>query len=213
MTFFFKCAKKNGRKKRFIIGGFLLHKFMNIINIDNYHSRNKAFLFILALCLVFCFEIFFFFVPFLVEQAMAKENTIKNTINIEIINSENTTKNSISTPENIIINHLPQNQDNIISTSTHLITAYNSEVAQCDDSPCITANGFNVCQHGIEDTIAANFLEFGTKVRIPELFGDKIFIVRDRMNKRHADRVDIWMINRQDALNFGAQIAKIEVLE
>ncbi|QQG52390.1 MAG: 3D domain-containing protein [Candidatus Falkowbacteria bacterium] len=101
----------------------------------------------------------------------------------------------------------------VVSTSTHVMTAYNSEPGQTDNSPCITANGFNVCEHGEEDTIAANFLKFGTKVRIPELFGDRVFVVRDRMNKRHADRVDIWMNNRSDAIKFGIKTAKIEVLK
>jgi 3D (Asp-Asp-Asp) domain-containing protein len=93
------------------------------------------------------------------------------------------------------------------------MTAYNSEAAQCDSSPCITANGFNLCEHGIEDSVAANFLKFGTKIRIPELFGDKVFIVRDRMNSRYQNRVDIWMKEKQDALNFGIKYAKIEILE
>jgi 3D (Asp-Asp-Asp) domain-containing protein len=93
------------------------------------------------------------------------------------------------------------------------MTAYNSEVGQTDDSPCITANGFNVCKHGIEDTIAANFLKMGTKVRIPELFGDRIFVVRDRMNARHANRVDVWFKDRSAAIKFGIRVAKIEVLE
>ncbi|MDD2684210.1 MAG: hypothetical protein PHY21_08835, partial [Candidatus Cloacimonetes bacterium] len=102
---------------------------------------------------------------------------------------------------------------NIIKTSTHVITAYNSEAAQTDDSPCITANGYNVCEAGVEDTIAANFLKFGTKVQIPELFGDRVFVVRDRMNKRHADRVDVWMKDRTDAINFGIKVAQIHVVE
>lgn len=101
----------------------------------------------------------------------------------------------------------------VLSTSVHVITAYNSEVGQTDDSPCITANGFNVCQHGVEDTIAANFLKFGTKVQIPDLFGDRIFIVRDRMNKKHPDRVDVWMLKRADAIKFGKRSAKIVVIE
>jgi len=106
---------------------------------------------------------------------------------------------------------VPENQ--IIRTSTHVITAYNSEAAQTDDSPCITANGFNVCEHGVEDTIAANFLKFGTKVQIPELFGERVFIVRDRMNKKHPNRVDIWMVNRKDAVKFGIKTAKIVVIK
>lgn len=101
----------------------------------------------------------------------------------------------------------------VVESGYHEMSAYNSEVAQCDASPCITANGFNVCKHGIEDTIAANFLKFNTKVRIPELFGDRVFIVRDRMNSRYTSRVDIWMKNKKDALQFGIKLAKIEVIE
>lgn len=95
----------------------------------------------------------------------------------------------------------------------HQMTAYNSEAAQTDSDPCTTANGFNVCKHNVEDTVAANFLKFGTKVKIPELFGDRVFIVRDRMNKRYPDRVDVWFKSRADALKFGVRTARIEVLE
>lgn len=109
---------------------------------------------------------------------------------------------------------LPESQDISVKWSKpSVITAYNSDPGQTDGSPCITANNFNVCNHGIEDTIAANFLPFGAKVKIPELFGDKVFIVRDRMNRRFSHRVDIWMAERPDAVNFGVKIAKIEVLE
>ncbi len=101
----------------------------------------------------------------------------------------------------------------VVRTSTHTMTAYNSEVGQTDDSPCITANGFNVCKHGIEDTVAANFLPMGTKIKIPELFGDRIFVVRDRMNKKHPNRVDVWMKDRPSAMKFGVKVAKIQVLK
>jgi 3D (Asp-Asp-Asp) domain-containing protein len=94
----------------------------------------------------------------------------------------------------------------------HQLTAYTSEVAQTDNSPCTTANGFNVCEHGVEDTIAANFLKFGTKVRIPELFGNRVFIVRDRMNKRHPERLDVWFKNKNDAIKFGIKTARVEVV-
>ena len=92
------------------------------------------------------------------------------------------------------------------------ITAYASLPEQTDSTPCITANGFNVCEHGIEDTIAANFLKYGTRVKMPEVFGDRVFVVRDRMNKRYQDRIDIWMKNKADAKQFGVKILKIEVL-
>jgi len=93
-----------------------------------------------------------------------------------------------------------------------VLTAYSSTIDQTDASPCITATGFNVCKHNKENIIAANFLPFGTKVRIPELYGDKVFIVQDRMNKRHSSRVDIWMKTRTKAKQFGVKRAKIEVV-
>jgi 3D (Asp-Asp-Asp) domain-containing protein len=108
---------------------------------------------------------------------------------------------------------LPESAGADIEFSKHYtITAYNSDIGQTDDSPCITANNFNVCDYGIEDTIAANFLPFGSKVKIPELFGDRVFIVRDRMNRRFSNRVDVWMIERPDAINFGVKVARIEIL-
>jgi 3D (Asp-Asp-Asp) domain-containing protein len=119
-----------------------------------------------------------------------------------------------NTPDPEFNANLPENASlAVVRTSYHVITSYNSEIGQCDDSPCITANGFNVCEHGIEDTIAANFLKFGTKVRIPELFGDQIFVVRDRMNARYDNRIDVWMVNKADAKTFGVKYAKIEILE
>lgn len=101
----------------------------------------------------------------------------------------------------------------VVRSSVHAITAYNSEAAQTDDTPCITANGFDVCAHGIEDTVAANFLKFGTKIQIPDLFGDRVFVVRDRMNKRYSDRLDIWMKDKPEARRFGIKTARIYVLE
>lgn len=121
---------------------------------------------------------------------------------------------AFNTDEIANINHLPENSDKPIKRANYYIaTAYNSEAAQTDASPCITANGFNLCEHGIEDTVAANFLPFGAKVRMPELFGDRIFIVRDRMNKRYQNRLDIWMVSKPQALKFGVRSVKIEILE
>lgn len=88
------------------------------------------------------------------------------------------------------------------------ITAYSSTVDQTDSTPFITASNTHV--HW--GTIAANFLPFRTKVRIPSMFGDKIFIVEDRMNRRYWHRVDIWMPTRQEALNFGLRTLPIEIL-
>ena len=88
------------------------------------------------------------------------------------------------------------------------ITAYSSTEDQTDDSPFIAASGKRV--H--DGMIAANFLPFGAKVKIPELFGDKIFTVNDRMNRRFNTRVDIWFPDRETAINFGIKTAEIVIL-
>ena len=87
------------------------------------------------------------------------------------------------------------------------ITAYSSEVGQTDNTPFITASGTRV-HDGI---VAANFLKIGTKVRIPELFGDKVFVVEDRMNARYWHKMDIWMEHTSDAKEFGVKEATIEI--
>lgn len=97
-------------------------------------------------------------------------------------------------------------------TNYIMATAYNSEIGQTDDTPCHTANGFNVCEHGYENIIATNNLPLGTKVRFPDLHGNKIFYVMDRMNARYTTRVDFWMKSKKDAKNFGIKRIKMEVL-
>lgn len=98
-------------------------------------------------------------------------------------------------------------------------TSYSSEAAQTDNTPCIPAMWkFNLCDYfaatGIEDTIAANFLPLGTKVRFPELYGDKIFVVRDRMNAKYngKSRIDFWKSTKSSAVKFGVQRMTMEVL-
>ncbi len=91
------------------------------------------------------------------------------------------------------------------------VTAYTSEVGQTDDSPCITASGLDVCERDMENVVAANFLPLGTRVKIPELYGDQIFYVEDRMNRRYNYKMDIWMKELADAKSFGLQHVTIEV--
>ncbi len=89
-----------------------------------------------------------------------------------------------------------------------IVTAYSSEVAQTDDTPYITASGTRVRQ----GVVAANWLPIGTKVRIPDLFGDQVFVVEDRMHSRHTNRLDVWFPTRAEAVQFGARKAQIEIL-
>ena len=89
-----------------------------------------------------------------------------------------------------------------------MVSAYNSEVGQTDDTPFITA--FNT--HVRDGIVATNFLPKGTVIRFPDYSEDKEFVVEDRMNKRYYYQMDIWMEHRVDAVNFGSQFLKMEIL-
>ncbi|MBU4331978.1 hypothetical protein KKD20_02540, partial [Patescibacteria group bacterium] len=58
---------------------------------------------------------------------------------------------------------------------------------------------------------AANFLPVGTVIRFPDKFGDKLFVVEDRMNERFSLQVDIWMSDKEEAKRFGVQYLKMEI--
>lgn len=89
------------------------------------------------------------------------------------------------------------------------LTAYSSTEDQTDSTPFIAASG----KHVYNGMVAANFLPFGTKIKIPSIFGDRIFTVDDRMNRRYQERVDIWFADRESAIKFGIQKATIEIVE
>jgi len=90
------------------------------------------------------------------------------------------------------------------------VTAYSSTEWETQGDPFITASGERV-KDGI---VANNFLPFGTEIKLPEIFGDKIFIVQDRMHFRKSDyHFDIWLPSYKQALNFGAQTSNIEIVK
>jgi 3D (Asp-Asp-Asp) domain-containing protein len=99
----------------------------------------------------------------------------------------------------------------VVKTIKMVVTAYSSTPDQTDETPFDTASGKRVA----DGIIANNGLPFGTKVRIPKLFGDKIFTVEDRMHKRKGlYHADIWFPTYKEAKNFGAKYnVEIEVLE
>ena len=181
--------------------------------------KQNFFMFLLIACV---FQFVLFSTPALAAETVAaqEEEISLDSVNKSLVMDQNAQKIADNVEKNIAskatsteATTATSTEVKVKSTSVHVITAYNSDVAQTDDSPCITANGFNVCEHGEEDTIAANFLKFGTKVKIPELYGDRIFVVRDRMNAKHPNRVDIWMKDKTSAIKFGVKTAKIQVLE
>ncbi len=97
--------------------------------------------------------------------------------------------------------------DKVITNA--VITAYTSTPGQTDDSPFIAASGKRV--H--DGMIAANGLPFGTRVKIPAVYGEKIFVVEDRMNSRYGyGRFDVWLdMSRAEARKFGVKRVAVEI--
>jgi 3D (Asp-Asp-Asp) domain-containing protein len=92
-------------------------------------------------------------------------------------------------------------------TVTVQMSAYTSRVQETDDSPFITASGTHV-RFGV---VASNMFPIGTRIKIPTLYGDQVFVVEDRMNKRYYKNVDIWMDDLAVAKKFGRKNVTIEV--
>lgn len=102
-----------------------------------------------------------------------------------------------------------------VATLTVVASAYSSTPHQTDDSPFITANGEHVYWGGVAaniiDTNGRN-IPFGTKLMIPDLFGDQIFTINDRMNRRYKNNLDVWFSNTADAIEFGRKTIKIVIV-
>lgn len=97
----------------------------------------------------------------------------------------------------------------VVEVYETFVTAYSSSADETDSTPFITASGEYV-RDGI---VAANFLPLGTKIKIPEYFGDKIFTVKDRMARKHGEKVDIWFPSKELAKAFGKRKLQVQVIE
>ncbi len=118
---------------------------------------------------------------------------------------------SITQENSLLATNQILSQEEVITRRINVVvTAYSSEEWQTDDSPFITALGTYV-RDGI---VASNLLPFGAKIRIPELFGQKIFVVEDRLHSRKGlYQIDVWFPSTQQATAFGAKYTYIEVVE
>lgn len=93
-----------------------------------------------------------------------------------------------------------------------IVTAYSSEVGQTDASPCIAADGSDICKRAAagETLCAANFVPFGTLLILDnqeESDGEDaiVCVVADRMASRFPDRVDLYFQNTDQAIAFGSK--------
>ena len=96
------------------------------------------------------------------------------------------------------------------------VSMYTSSVAETDSSPCISANGTNICE-GIKNGnnyCASNEFEFGTELSID---GTGHCIVVDRMNSRYKNNVDYYAGKGGDAfkkaINFGRRDKVVVIIK
>lgn len=84
------------------------------------------------------------------------------------------------------------------------VTAYTSSESETDDTPTITAS-----QKEVRDGIVAcpRRYEFGTRFTIE----GKTYICEDRMHKRYDNRFDIWMKDKEEAINWGVQTLQVTI--
>lgn len=91
------------------------------------------------------------------------------------------------------------------------VTAYNSVPWQTDSTPCIGAQGTDICAYleAGSNTCAANFVPLGTVLEVEDL---GTCVVRDRMNARYYYRVDWYMgMDIASAKSFGVQYKEIGI--
>ena len=109
-----------------------------------------------------------------------------------------------------------KNQDYAVRSETiRVVTAYNAgDPRQTDDTPCIAANGENICKALAKGKkrCAANFVPLGSHLHVDKI---GVCLVTDRTNKRYRNRVDIAMQKHEyhKARQFGRQKLTVKVID
>jgi 3D (Asp-Asp-Asp) domain-containing protein len=106
-------------------------------------------------------------------------------------------------------------QYRVKSETIRVVTAYNvGDPRQTDDTPCISANGENICSALANGKMrcAANFVPLGSRLYVDKI---GVCLVTDRMNKRYRNRVDIAMQKDEyrKARRFGRQKLHVKILD
>jgi 3D (Asp-Asp-Asp) domain-containing protein len=110
---------------------------------------------------------------------------------------------------NLATTSLPENSALPYYETYITATAYTSREVECDDDPYTAAWG----DHVFWGMIASNSFPKGTKIQIPDYFGNKMFSVLDTMNDRYYYRLDVWMPDLSEAKAWGTRYIKIRVFK
>ena len=99
-------------------------------------------------------------------------------------------------------------------TKRYTVTAFNSVPWQTDSTPCISADGSNICKlKELGDNSCAAALPFGTKINVP---GFGVCTVRDRLAPRFSYRIDLYFGGAdklQAAKQWGKRHVEVAVLD
>jgi 3D (Asp-Asp-Asp) domain-containing protein len=113
----------------------------------------------------------------------------------------------------------PEEEEEELEWVVRSVSAYTSHVEQTDDTPCLSADGSNICARHAdgERLCAANFVPFGTVLVIdtsPEPDGEDaiVCVVADRMASGYG--VDLYFgYDLERAINFGRQNLYVRTLD
>ncbi len=99
-------------------------------------------------------------------------------------------------------------------TKKYTVTAYNSVPWQTDSTPCVSADGSDICKlHEQGDLSCAASLPFGTKINVP---GFGVCTVRDRLAPKYSYRIDLYFGGAdkiQAAREWGKRQVDVDVLD
>ena len=133
-----------------------------------------------------------------------KSPFIEQALQLEIDAMQNVNKDSGELPENAL-------RGPAYSYDNMHVTAYNSVPWQTDATPCIGAQGTDICAlyEAGSNTCAANFVPLGT---VLEVEGLGTCVVRDRKNARYHYSVDWYMyMDVQAAVSWGSRYIPVSV--
>ena len=85
------------------------------------------------------------------------------------------------------------------------ITSYTASFEECGKTDAITASGLPA-QEGV--TVASDHLPFGSVIEID----GHLYMVQDRFGAGHTDKIDIFVNDKQKALQYGVQEKTIKII-
>lgn len=80
------------------------------------------------------------------------------------------------------------------------VSAYTSDPAETDNSPCISASGKNICELDYPVAACPRKYPFGTQIELPN---KKTYTCEDRLHQRYDHRFDLYFKSKEKALKWG----------